>query len=139
MVSFELTDEFKPASIDKSQPGSFHKNKDNRVTVEFQNNQPGKPKVTFDGTAEDYKDNDAVLFFDGETFRLERLHRAVKRLRHVRVPGESTASTSVPASISNAGPATESRSPPLGKVAKPQPFNKPIIHAMPVSYISLNL
>ncbi|KAE8708050.1 ell-associated factor Eaf-like isoform 2 [Hibiscus syriacus] len=97
--------EFKPASIDKSQPGSFHKTKDNRVKVEFENNKQGKPKVTFEGTCEDYKDNDAVLFFDGETFRLERLHRAVKRLRHVRQPGESTAMPS------SAGPATESYSP----------------------------
>ncbi|XP_020267611.1 LOW QUALITY PROTEIN: ELL-associated factor 2-like [Asparagus officinalis] len=85
--------EFKPASIDKSQPGSLHKNKENRVAVEFNNNQPGKPKVSFEGSSEDYKDNDAVLFFDGETFRLERLHRAVKRLRHVRQRGESIAAT----------------------------------------------
>ncbi|KAL4362951.1 hypothetical protein GQ457_04G022770 [Hibiscus cannabinus] len=43
-------------------------------------------KVTFEGANEDYKDNDEVLFFDGEAFQLERLHRAVKRLRHVRQP-----------------------------------------------------
>ncbi|WCJ33514.1 RNA polymerase II transcription elongation factor [Euphorbia peplus] len=81
--------EFKPASIDKSKVGSLHKNKENRVSVEFQNNQSGKPKVTFEGSSEDYKDNDAVLFFDGKTFRMERLHRAVKQLRHLRMPGES--------------------------------------------------
>ncbi|KAJ4874814.1 RNA polymerase II transcription elongation factor [Raphanus sativus] len=83
--------EFKPASIDKKRSGNLHKKKDNRVSVEFQNNQPGKPKVTFEGSSEDYKDNDAVLFFDGEKFRLERLHRAVKQLRHLRTPGESAA------------------------------------------------
>ncbi|XP_010528517.1 PREDICTED: ELL-associated factor 2 [Tarenaya hassleriana] len=83
--------EFKPASIDNTQPGSLHKSKENRVSVEFQNNQRGKPKVSFEGVSEDYKDKekDAILFFDGETFRLERLNRAVKRLRYVRVPGES--------------------------------------------------
>ncbi|KAG6412672.1 hypothetical protein SASPL_125356 [Salvia splendens] len=81
--------EFKPASIDKNQRGTLHKNKDNKVSVEFQNIQPGKPKVTFEGTSEDCKDNDAVLFFDGEPFRLERVHCAVKRLRHNRKMGES--------------------------------------------------
>lgn len=99
------------------------KNKDNRVTVEFQNNQHGKPKVTFEGSSEDYKDNDAVLFFDGETFRLERLHRAVKRLRHVRTRGESAAS----AAVANAGGtnAVESSSPPVvGKSNKFQSANK---------------
>ncbi|KAF9616078.1 hypothetical protein IFM89_028544 [Coptis chinensis] len=58
--------EFKPASIDKTQAGSLHKTKENKVTVEFQNNQLGKPKLSFEGSSEDYKDNDAVLFFDGE-------------------------------------------------------------------------
>lgn len=103
--------EFKPASIDKSQPGKLLKTKDNRVTVEFQNSQPGKPKVCFEGSSEDYKENDAVLFFDGESFRLERLHRAVKRLKHVRLPGES-ATGSAPASVSAAA---ETSSPPVVK------------------------
>ncbi|GMI63407.1 hypothetical protein like AT1G71080 [Hibiscus trionum] len=118
--------EFKPASIDKNQPGSLHKTKDNRVKVEFENNQQGKPKVTFEGTCEDYKDNDAVLFFDGETFRLERLHRAVKRLRHVRQPGESTAMAS------SAGSAAESYSPPLGKGLKPESSNKGSVPPVPL-------
>ncbi|XP_030461155.1 uncharacterized protein LOC115681377 [Syzygium oleosum] len=117
--------EFKPASVDKNQPGLLRKKKDNRVSVEFQNNQPGKPKVVFDGVGEDYKDNDAVLFFDGETFRLERLHRAVKRLRHMRVPGESAAAVAV-------GPAVESSSPPDGKAANIQNFNKDEAQDMPV-------
>ncbi|VFQ98758.1 unnamed protein product [Cuscuta campestris] len=101
--------EFKPASINKSLPGKLHKTKDNRVTVEFQNSQPGKPKVCFEGSSEDYKENDAVLFFDGESFRLERLHRAVKRLKHVRLRGES-ATGSAPASVSVAA---ETSSPPV--------------------------
>lgn len=108
--------EFKPASIDKNQTGTLTKNKDNRVTVEFQNNQHGKPKVTFEGSSEDYKDNDAVLFFDGETFRLERLHRAVKRLRHVRTRGESAAS--VVAANTVGTNAVETSSPPVGKSNK---------------------
>lgn len=119
-------DEFKPASVDKNQPGLLRKKKDNRVSVEFQNNQHGKPKVVFDGVGEDYKDNDAVLFFDGETFRLERLHRAVKRLRHMRVPGESAAAVAV-------GPAVESSSPPDGKAATLQNFNKGEAQDVPVS------
>ncbi|CAL5421898.1 unnamed protein product [Camellia sinensis] len=96
--------------------GLLHKNKENRVTVEFHNNQPGKPKVTFEGSSEDYKENDAVLFFDGESFRLERLHRAVKWLRHVRLPSESAAA----AVGTSLGPAVEATSPPTSKVAKQQ-------------------
>ncbi|KMT11548.1 hypothetical protein BVRB_5g108650 [Beta vulgaris subsp. vulgaris] len=107
--------EFKPASIDKSQPGALQKTKDNKINVEFHNNQPGKPKVTFEGTSEDYKENDAVLFFDGNSFRLERLHRAVKRLRHVRLPGESAAATLAACSSADAG------SPPMARGPKPQP------------------
>lgn len=115
--------EFKPASIDKNQPGTLHKSKDNKVTVEFHNNQHGKPKVHFEGIGEDYKDNDAVLFFDGETFRLERLHRAVKRLRHVRQPGEAAASV---------GPPPDSSSSPVGKELKFQSSNKAPLHPLPV-------
>ncbi|CAO2170159.1 unnamed protein product, partial [Urochloa humidicola] len=121
--------EFKPASIDKTQAGSLQSTKDNRVTVEFQNNQPGKPKVTFEGSQEEYKDNDGVLFFDGETFRLERLHRAVKRLRHVRVPGE-TATTNL--TTTTTGIVTESHSPPFAKVGKSQSISKPPVHSVPV-------
>jgi hypothetical protein len=84
-------DEFKPASIDASRRGSLHSNTENKVTVEFFNNQAGKPKVAFEGNVGDYQELDAVLFFDGESFRLERLHRAVKSLRHIRMPGESSA------------------------------------------------
>ncbi|KQK04491.1 ell-associated factor Eaf isoform X2 [Brachypodium distachyon] len=120
--------EFKPASIDKNQAGSMHKTKDNRVTVEFHNNQPGKPKVAFEGSQEEYKDNDGVLFFDGETFRLERLHRAVKRLRHVRIPGESAATTLAPTTTGM----VESHSPPVEKVGKSLAMNKPAIHSVPV-------
>ncbi|CAL5386676.1 unnamed protein product [Camellia sinensis] len=105
----------------------LHKNKENRVTVEFHNNQPGKPKVMFEGSSEDYKENDAVLFFDGEGFWLERLHRAVKRLRHVRLPGESAAA----AAGTSLGPAVEATSPPTSKVARVQTLNKSIRHSMP--------
>ncbi|KAM1846804.1 hypothetical protein ACFX14_011164 [Malus domestica] len=97
--------EFKPASIDKTKPGALKKTKDNRVAVEFQNNQLGKPNVTFKGSSEEYKDNDAVLFFDGQTFRLERLHRAVKQLRHDRQPGESAAGMAVDPQLSPVGKA----------------------------------
>ncbi|KAJ0042575.1 hypothetical protein Pint_18664 [Pistacia integerrima] len=121
--------EFKPASIDRNQPGLLHKSKDNRVTVEFQNNQQGKPKVIFEGVGEDYrdKDNDAVLFFDGETFRLERLHRAVKRLRHVRIPGEpSAAAASTMTTLVT--PVVESHSTAVGKGSKLQPLSSGIVH-----------
>ncbi|GJR76396.1 ELL-associated factor 1 [Tanacetum coccineum] len=118
--------EFKPASIDKNQPGKLHKTSDNKVAVEFQNNQPGKPKVSFEGSSEDYKDNDAVLFFDGESFRLERLHRSVKRLRHVRQPGES-AGMAAAAGVSGLQP--EASSPPLGKAPKVQSSNKNFLPA----------
>uniref|UniRef100_A0A1D1Z1I0 ELL-associated factor 1 n=1 Tax=Anthurium amnicola TaxID=1678845 RepID=A0A1D1Z1I0_9ARAE len=126
--------EFKPASIDKSQPGSLHKNKENRITVEFHNNQVGKPKVTFEGSSEDCKDNDGVLFFDGETFRLERLHRAVKRLRHVRQPGESVAASgsSAVSSVGSVALGADSRSPPPGKMSRPQPLSKSMVHSVPL-------
>ncbi|CAN1122864.1 Ell-associated factor Eaf [Linum perenne] len=87
--------DFKPASIDKSERGLLQKDRNKRVTVEYNNNQPGKPKLVFEGVSEDYKENEAVLFFDGHSFRLERLHRAVKRLKHVRLPGEPAAPTLV--------------------------------------------
>lgn len=116
-----ISDEFKPASIDKNQPGKLHKTKDNKVAVEFQNNLPGKPKVSFEGSSEDYKDNDAVLFFDGTSFRLERLHRSVKRLRHVRQPGESAAVAAATL------PPPEASSPPLGKGSKSQSSNKNLL------------
>ncbi|WCJ25276.1 RNA polymerase II transcription elongation factor [Euphorbia peplus] len=118
---FTLRYEFKPASIDKTQPGSLHKGKNNKVTVEYQNNQYGKPKVTFEGVSEDYKENDAVLFFDGESLRLERLHRAVKRLRHVRLPGESAASAV-------SAPPIETFSPPVNKVTSQQFMNEIVTH-----------
>ncbi|XP_031255944.1 ell-associated factor Eaf-like isoform X3 [Pistacia vera] len=121
--------EFKPASIDRNQPGLLHKSKDNRVTVEFQNNQQGKLKVIFEGVGEDYrdKDNDAVLFFDGEIFRLERLHRAVKRLRHVRIPGEpSAAAASTMTTLVT--PVVESHSTAVGKGSKLQPLSSGIVH-----------
>ncbi|KAM1017680.1 hypothetical protein ACFX2A_048213 [Malus domestica] len=122
--------EFKPASIDKNQPGLLHKSKDNRVALEFHNNQHGKPKVTFEGVSEDHKKDEAVLFFDGEGFRLERLHRAVKRLRHVRLPGESTAP--VAAVMSTSVSAVESYSPPTGgKGPKLQSLYKDILPNMP--------
>ncbi|KAH7650957.1 EAF family protein [Dioscorea alata] len=132
--------EFKPASIDKSQAGSLHKNKENRVSVEFHNNQPGKPKVTFEGSSENYKDNDGVLFFDGQTFRLERLHRAVKRLRHVRLPGEAAAAAAASAATPMpAVAAMESRSPPLGKTTKSQPLTKAVAHSVPVEIEKIDI
>lgn len=124
-MDLNVVDEFKPASIDKTKPGNIHKNKDNRVSVEFQNNQLGKPKVTFEGSSEDYRENDAVLFFDGQTFRLERLHRAVKQLRHLRMPGESASAA--------AALAEQMLSPPVGKGSKPVQTGRTFIPPIPVS------
>ncbi|KAL7131751.1 hypothetical protein ABFS83_12G025300 [Erythranthe nasuta] len=121
--------EFKPASIDKNQRGTFHKSKDNKVAVEFQNIQPGKPKVSFEGSSEDYKENDAVLFFDGVSFRLERLHRAVKRLRHKRTLGESTTG-----SAAGYAGVSDPSSPPIGRGVKNtnHPSYKDTVHSLPV-------
>ncbi|KAG6777422.1 hypothetical protein POTOM_017243 [Populus tomentosa] len=121
--------EFKPASIDKSQPGLLHKSRDNRVSVEYLNNQQGKPNVMFEGVSEDYKENDAVLFFDGDTFHLEQLHHAVKRLRHVRLPGESAAATATVALVAST---FETRSPPVGKAANSESLDKGMVHQTPV-------
>lgn len=95
--------------------------------------------MTFEGSSEDYKENDAVLFFDGETFQLERLHRAVKRLRHVRLPGESAAppANAAAATTSNVPP-VESYSPPIVKGGKLQSHNKSFAHPVPVSFLALN-
>lgn len=146
-----VLDEFKPASIDKTKPGWLKKTKENRVTVEFQNSQPGKPNLSFIGSSEDYKDNDAVLFFDGETFRLERLHRAVNQLRHLRQPGESaaaaatatatttTAGVAAPAATPSSAsvlhsltPPEPRLSPPVTKVAKPMHMGRSSFPTMPV-------
>lgn len=97
--------------------------------MEFQNNQPGKPKVTFEGSSEDYKENDAVLFFDGGKFRLERLHRAVKQLRHRRTPDESAAS-----SQSGAVVPVEHRLSPVGRAAKSPHVNRSLPPEVPVSF-----
>ncbi|XP_004503337.1 uncharacterized protein [Cicer arietinum] len=125
--------EFKPASVDKTKPGLLRKTKENRVSVEFQNNQVGKPKVTFEGNSEEYKENDAVLFFDGKTLRLERLDRAVKQLRHLRMPGESSAAA-VGTVTAPSGPALDPRLSPVGKFVKPTPFasGRSSVHAVPV-------
>jgi ELL-associated factor len=136
-------DEFKPASIDKTKPGLLRKTKENRVSVEFQNNQIGKPKVTFEGNSEEYKENDAVLFFDGRTLRLERLDRAVKQLRHLRMPGESSAAAAgtVTAPAAPSGPALDPRSSPIGKPIKSAPFSsgRSSNQAVPVSAYQLSL
>ncbi|CAJ1977425.1 unnamed protein product [Sphenostylis stenocarpa] len=125
--------EFKPASVDKSKAGLLRKTKENRVSVEFQNNQIGKPKVTFEGNSEEYKENDAVLFFDGETLRLERLHRAVKQLRHLRMPGESAGAAATSAVVAApSGPALDPRSSPVGKSVKPASLGRSSFQAVPV-------
>lgn len=85
---YNLRYEFKPASIDRTRSASLLKSVDNKVTVEYCNNQGGKP-ISFQGNMEDCKELDAVIFFDGKSFRLECLHRSVKCLRHIRQPGES--------------------------------------------------
>eukprot|EP00250_Pteridium_aquilinum_P018214 c23990_g14_i1 orf=685-1683(-) len=100
---YSLRYEFKPASIDTTRPGSLFKSTDNKVTVEFCNNQAGRPKVSFQGNSEDCKELDAIMFFDGESFRLERLHRAVKSLRHLRLPGESAGAVNVTNTAGGAG------------------------------------
>ncbi|XP_028757769.1 ELL-associated factor 1 [Neltuma alba] len=129
--------EFKPASVDKTKPGLLRKTKENRVSVEFQNNQIGKPKVTFEGSSEEYKENDAVLFFDGETFRLERLHRAVKQLRHLRLPGESTAAAAAAAVAAPSGPALDIRSSPIGKPTKPPASSRSSVQPIEVERIDI--
>eukprot|EP00252_Welwitschia_mirabilis_P010449 TRINITY_DN23719_c0_g1_i1.p1 TRINITY_DN23719_c0_g1~~TRINITY_DN23719_c0_g1_i1.p1 ORF type:complete len:332 (+),score=91.46 TRINITY_DN23719_c0_g1_i1:165-1160(+) len=117
--------EFKPASIDTSRPGTMHKSKENKVTVEFNNNQQGKPKLTFQGAGEDCKELDAVLFFDGESLTLERLHKSVKCLRHVRLPGESATVSALNA--------PEAPSPPPPRASKGGGFRPSFNTAVPVS------
>ncbi|XP_078153597.1 uncharacterized protein LOC144548754 [Carex rostrata] len=132
--------EFKPASIDKTQPGTLHKNKKNRVSVEFHNNQPGKPKVAFEGIREDYKETDAVLFFDGGAFKLEKLHCAYNSLKHKRVSGESNGLTGLSSACANGGwSSAEAHYPPLPKVARTQAVNRPSTHAIPVEVEKIDI
>ncbi|EFH67764.1 hypothetical protein ARALYDRAFT_337082 [Arabidopsis lyrata subsp. lyrata] len=84
-------------------------------------------RVTFEGSSEDYKEHDAVLFFDGEKFRLERLHRAVKQLRHLRTPGESAA-----ASSQAAMPVEHNRLSPVDRAAKSPQVNRSLLPDVPV-------
>ncbi|CAL0300333.1 unnamed protein product [Lupinus luteus] len=121
--------DFKPASVDKTKSAWMHKTKENRVSVEFQNNQIGKPKVVFEGNSEEYRENDAVLFFDGTTLRLERLHSAVNQLRHLRMPGESAAASSM---VAPGVPTSDPRSSPVGKSVKPAPLGRSLYQAVPV-------
>ncbi|CAM6092797.1 unnamed protein product [Calypogeia fissa] len=127
---YSLRYEFKPASIDTSRRGSLHSSSDNKVTVEFFNNQAGKPKVAFEGNVGDYQELDAMLFFDGQSFRLERMHRAVKSLRHIRMPGESSAAAASAAQKEAA--ATEPESPQDGngslveRISAMQPAEKSV-------------
>jgi hypothetical protein len=58
----------------------------------------------------------------------------MQRLRHVRLPGESTAAaTSAPTAL--VGATAESYSPPLDKEAKVQSLNKGMVHQVPVSFL----
>lgn len=90
--------------------------------------------MTFEGNSEEYKENDAVLFFDGKTLRLERLHTSVKQLRHLRMPGESSATVAATVAAPS-GPALDPRSSPIGKSIKTTPLGsgRSSFQAVPVS------
>jgi ELL-associated factor len=107
-LSFEIfIDEFKPQSADSAKLGLLCHTEEKSVFVESQNKQIGKSKVTFEGTSEEYKENDAVLFFDGETLRLELIDKAVEQLQHIQKPGES--STVAAATVADSSPIAKSR------------------------------
>lgn len=74
------------------------------------------------------------MFFDGETFRLERLHRAVKPLRHVRQPGESAAAAA--AAAASSAEAVEPRLSPVAKAPKTIHVGRSSYPAVSVSFIS---
>ncbi|MCH96817.1 suppressor protein SRP40-like, partial [Trifolium medium] len=67
-----------------------------------------KAQCAFEGNSEEHKEDDAVLFFDGETLRLELLHKVVEQLQHIQMPGESS---------------TVAASSPIRKSAKRAPFD----------------
>ncbi|CAI5485032.1 unnamed protein product [Closterium sp. Yama58-4] len=89
--------EFKPASIDSARPGTLRRGGESRgeskVGVELPNNQPGKPPVEFEGHVDPCRDQEGLVLFDGRSFRLERLHYAVRNLRHIRLAKEKPAGT----------------------------------------------
>ncbi|KAG2313084.1 hypothetical protein Bca4012_027662 [Brassica carinata] len=107
------SDEFKSSSIDKKRSETLHKKKENRASVEFQNNLRSHLKV--------------VLFFSGERFRLERLHRAVKQLQNLRTCGESAA-----ASSQSALHVEQHRLSPVGRPAKSPQVNTSLLPDVPV-------
>ncbi|GAQ80656.1 hypothetical protein KFL_000590090 [Klebsormidium nitens] len=75
---------FKPASVRSSTSGSLHISGDNEVTMEFHPPAAGKPNFVFQGKAEPCKELEAVLFFDGESFTIEKLARSIGSLRHIK-------------------------------------------------------
>jgi len=90
-LSFEIfIDDFKPQSADSAKPGLLCHTEEKSVSVESQNKQIGKSEVTFEGTSEEYKESDAVLFFDGKRLRLELIDREVEQLQHIQKCGESS-------------------------------------------------
>ena len=80
-------DDFKPQSIDYSQPGKLNIEK-NRVQVRLQGTED--KEYIFKGNATDAKDTECVLIFDEarKVFVLERLSNAIilKQVRHPPPP-----------------------------------------------------
>jgi len=109
-LSFEIfIDEFKPQSADSAKPGLLCKTEEKSVSMESQNKQIGKSKVTFEGTSEEYKESDAVLFFNGKILRLELLDRAVEQLQYIQKPGESSTAAAAAATVDDSYPIAKSR------------------------------
>lgn len=115
---YVYVDKFKSSSIDKKRSETLHKKKKNRASVEFQNNLRSHLKV--------------VLFFSGERFRLERLHRAVKQLQHLRTSGESAA-----ASSQSALHVEQHRLSAVGRPAKSPQVNTSLLQDVPVRWFPI--
>jgi len=75
--------QFLPESVDLAKPGVISKKKDESIQVEFQNKPSGSS--AFCGKLNQTK-GDAVLIFDGTSFRIERVTSAVFDLKKLTTP-----------------------------------------------------
>ncbi|GAX77896.1 hypothetical protein CEUSTIGMA_g5338.t1 [Chlamydomonas eustigma] len=76
--------DFKPASVSRSKPGVIQASDGGKVSLYLANNNNEELDINFTGKQETAKDDlDALLIFDGSSFRLEQLSSQIKT-RYVR-------------------------------------------------------
>eukprot|EP00698_Gefionella_okellyi_P005775 TRINITY_DN15230_c0_g1_i1.p1 TRINITY_DN15230_c0_g1~~TRINITY_DN15230_c0_g1_i1.p1 ORF type:complete len:175 (+),score=22.54 TRINITY_DN15230_c0_g1_i1:79-603(+) len=85
--------DWKPKSIDASQPASFRRVDGPEVEIEFKSTSiTQREPFLFKGIYADAKELDCVVIFDGTCFRLERTTGAMRGLRNIPRPAQRTSS-----------------------------------------------